>query len=96
MKTRIICACIIVLIFATACTSVAEVKTPFNKDSKTPMTMGHYSLMYMPDLATEETINNGTEEAPRSFLHTCGDLFSSVHARFGRSMFHRCAEPKGF
>ncbi len=95
MKTRIICACIIILIFAAACTSTADVKAPFNKESKTPMTMGHYSLMYMPDLETEETINNGTEEASRSFLHTCGDPLSSLHVRFGRSIFHRCTGPTG-
>lgn len=95
MKTRIICACIVILIFATACTSSADIKTSFNKDSKTPMTMGHYSLMYMPDLVTEETNITGTDVTPRSFLHPCGDKFSSVHARFGRSLFHRCAEPNG-
>lgn len=95
MKTRIICACIIILIFTAACTSTTDVKTSFNKDSKTPMTMGHYSLMYMPDLATEETTINGTTAVPRSSVQSCGDTFSSVHARFGRSLFHRCIEPTG-
>jgi hypothetical protein len=61
MKTRITCACIVILIFTAACTSTADNKTPFNKDSKTPMTMGYYSLMYMPT-GTEETNNNGKDE----------------------------------
>lgn len=95
MKTRITCACIVILIFTAACTSTADNKTPFNKDSKTPMTMGHYSLMYMPDLGTEETNINGTDVTPHSSLRSCGGTFSSVHPRFGRSLFHRYIEPTG-
>ncbi len=95
MKTRIICACIVILILTAACTNTAGIDTSFNKASKTPMAMGHYSLMYMPDLATEETNISGTNVAPRSFRQPCGGQFSGVHARFGRSLFHRCSEPAG-
>jgi hypothetical protein len=92
MKTRIFCACLVLLIVAVACTSQSSAVKPFEKDSKTQMTAGHYSLMYLPNVSHLEpmipmTGKNGlsADQNKRCELRTVG-----VHSRFGRSLMFRC------
>lgn len=92
MKTRILCACLVVLISAAACTSQPSAAKPFNKESKTQMTAGHYSLIFLPTGSHLERIipmtgktGVSTNKNKRCELQTVGVL-----SRFGRSLMHRC------
>lgn len=92
MKTRVLCACLVVLIIAAACTSSPSTVRPFDKESKTQMTAGHYSLILLPNDSHLEPLipmtgktGISTNQNKECELQTVG-----VHTRFGRSLMHRC------
>ncbi len=92
MKTRILCACLVVLIFAAACASQIPVVKPFDKESKTQMTAGHYSLKYLPTESVLEPIipMTGKTGLSTNQHQTCELQTVGVHSRFGHLLLPRC------
>ena len=91
MKTRVLCALLLVVILVAACASAPAAGEAARKGDRLPPPAGHYSLFYLPKL--HETVVmpvTGEEIALRSFLRACSVEGYTILPRFGRSIFYRC------
>jgi hypothetical protein len=94
MKAKILCACLVLIIGLTACTSQLTAEKPFNKESRTPMTAGHYSLLFCPEMTYQQPILplTGTVSTAVTVSRECGERALNIQYRFGRSLIHRCPD----
>ena len=91
MKTRVLCALLLVVILVAACASAPAAGEAARKGDRLPPPAGHYSLFYRPK-PREESVIPVTEVAiaTRSFLRACSIDVYNILPRFGRSIFYRC------
>lgn len=94
MKTRLLCALLVALILITACVSHPKPVSQMRKDTRIPMSAGHYSLVYIPAVGVTPVIIPVTGEsyAWQDFFNACNGRADKIHPRFGRSLRYSCRD----
>lgn len=90
MKIRLLSTMLVALILITACVAHPKPVSQLRKDTRTPMSAGHYSLVFVPARPAAILIPVTGDESPRwNYFNPSNGRMDKIRPRFGRSLFYK-------